>query len=174
MPARRKSVIAFTTTGAPCFAVDMAAHNFDSERLWHNLVKWRRLQYPMGCATDPVPHLREAGLCGSHAYSITDARVVRTTAGSERLLRIRNPHGVGEWNGDWSDKSAKWAQLIDADPTMVKRTGDDDGTFWIDYTHFMMGYSRVDVCVRCRAGASVARCVSTRRGVDPKDQTNKD
>ena len=145
----------------------------------------------MGSATDPVPHLNEVGLCGSHAYSITDARVVRTASGAERLLRIRNPHGVGEWNGDWSDKSAKWAQLVDADPSMVfsprgssgrggvaaatrivragpkpsriwtgsssrdhrlvaaqvKRTGDDDGTFWMDYTHFLMGFSRVDVCV---------------------------
>ena len=25
-----------------------------------------------------------------------------------RLLQIRNPHGHGEWTGDWSDQSSKW------------------------------------------------------------------
>ena len=29
-----------------------------------------------------------------------------------RLLRVRNPHGCTEWNGDWSDASDKWAELV--------------------------------------------------------------
>eukprot|EP00965_Chrysotila_dentata_P039546 1314523-Pleurochrysis_carterae.AAC.2 len=54
----------------------------------------------------------QVGLCGGHAYSILSVREARTSSGRVRLLRIRNPHGVGEWNGEWSDASAKWAELI--------------------------------------------------------------
>ena len=134
-------------TGAPTFCVDLAADGFDSERLWASLVGWRSRGYPLGCATDPVPGLREVGLCGSHAYSITDARTVVAGGAVARLIRIRNPHGVGEWNGDWSDRSARWASVVGQG---LERTGVDDGTFWMDFTHFLMGFSRVDVCVAAR------------------------
>ena len=46
-----------------------------------------------------------------------------------------------------SDRSAKWAQLIGFDG---ERTGVDDGTFWIDWTHFLMGFSIVEVCLARR------------------------
>ena len=134
-------------TGAPTFCVDFASRNFDSERLWRSLERWRARRFPMGCATDPQPDLREVGLCGSHAYSITDVATVVDAAGAAtRLLRIRNPHGVGEWTGDWSDSSAKWADVVSSSRGN-ERTGVNDGTFWIDFTHFLMGFSRVDVCV---------------------------
>ena len=116
-------------TGCPTFAMNLGDPDFDSEKLWRNLVKWKRLSYPMGCATDPVPDLREVGLCGSHAYSIVDCRTVRYRGNDERLLRIRNPHGVGEWNGDWSDQSDKWNEVFRTEPGMVRPTRDNDGTF---------------------------------------------
>jgi hypothetical protein len=107
-------------------------------------VEWKRLELPMGCATDRNPELREVGIVGGHAYSVLSVREVRLRngGGTERLVHVRNPHGVGEWNGDWSDRSAKWAQLIDFDG---ERTGVDDGTFWIDWTHFLMGFALVEV-----------------------------
>ena len=55
------------------------------------------------------------GLCGNHAYSILDVREVKHAQlphGRVQLVRIRNPHGVGEWNGEWSDKSAEWSRLV--------------------------------------------------------------
>jgi hypothetical protein len=71
-----------------------------------------------------------------------------------RLVRILNPHGVGEWTGDWSDASSKWADLLfspgksqgGSQGELERPTGKNDGTFWMDYTHFIMGFSRVDVC----------------------------
>lgn len=64
-----------------------------------------------------------------------------------RLIRIRNPHGVGEWTGDWSDQSSQWSDLLfaGAEGAQLSRTGVDDGTFWIDFTHFMMAFCLVDV-----------------------------
>ena len=104
------------------------------------------------------------GLCGSHAYSVLDLREVTLRdhhhpgmvgqggLRKERLVRVRNPHGVGEWNGDWSDASDKWASVIrDADGgRSASATGESDGTFWIDWTHFLMGFSIVECCLAYR------------------------
>ena len=38
-----------------------------------------------------------------------------------RLLKLRNPWGQGEWQGDWSDKSPLWT------PAIKKQVGLVDG-----------------------------------------------
>ena len=89
-------------TGAPTLSVDFDDASFDSELLWRSMVEWKRLELPMGCATDSNPELREVGIVGGHAYSVLSVReVALRTGGRERLVHVRNPHGVGEWNGDW-------------------------------------------------------------------------
>ena len=145
-------------TGAPTLSVDFEDASFNSELLWHSMVEWKRLELPMGCATDRNPELREVGLCGGHAYSVLSVREVTLKDGgggggggggsgvggsgggrfgggarTERLVHVRNPHGVGEWNGDWSDRSAKWAQLmgLDGGNGGLERTGVDDGTLCV-------------------------------------------
>lgn len=134
-------------TGAPTITVDFASRDFDMELLWQRLRAYGRAKYPMGCATAPDPMLKEVGLCGSHAYSILDVREVRAAGETVRLIRVRNPHGVGEWNGDFSDNSEKWSSIAAAGGSSLERTGVNDGTFWIDYTHFMMAFSVVDVAL---------------------------
>lgn len=113
----------------------------------------------MGCATAWNPELQEVGLFGSHAYSILDVREVPTSVenddsdmevrcydgprGTVQLIRIRNPHGMGEWNREWSDASVLWTDRLACE---LGRTGVDDGTFWMDYVHFLMAFEVVDVC----------------------------
>merc|ERR1719416_341629 len=53
------------------------------------------------------------GLHTGHAYSIL--QVVKVNSGpmglggdTFRLVKIRNPWGSGEWQGDWGDKSDLW------------------------------------------------------------------
>ena len=82
-------------------------------------------------------------------------------------MRIRNPHGQGEWKGEFSDRSPIWERLLanknvngvasngmvdltsDAPPEPqspeLKRTMKNDGTFWIDYDSFLMGFHNIDV-----------------------------
>ena len=75
-----------------------------------------------------------------------------------RLIKIRNPHGVGEWRGAYSDNSielkelADWGYVTDSHgrTTNVAPTGKEDGTFWMDFTHFLLGFSRVDVSLAYR------------------------
>jgi hypothetical protein len=148
-------------TGCPTESIDFDEHGFDPRDLWQRLLYFKKCQFPMGCATAGNPELREVGLCGNHAYSILDVREIYDVrfvgkpigyGGSDedglvRLLRIRNPHGVGEWTGEWSDNSTTWTdQLV----MQLGRTGMNDGTFWMDYTHFLMAFQVVDVCMAHR------------------------
>lgn len=135
----------------------------------------------MGCGTSNS----QGGIIGMHAYSILDVREVKNVGldfftdklmqgtlggvsgfteldGTVRLLRIRNPHGKGEWKGDFSDKSPIWQRLLAnksnggarsngvfdltaPQSPELKRTFKDDGVFWIDYDSFLMGFHNVDV-----------------------------
>jgi calpain-15 len=59
----------------------------------------------------------------SHAYSVLELR----EALGLRLLKLRNPWGSFEWNGDWSDNSRLWT------PQAVAAFGfqrSEDGEFW--------------------------------------------
>ncbi|KAL1527564.1 hypothetical protein AB1Y20_008951 [Prymnesium parvum] len=150
-------------TGAPTEMIYLGEQSFDSELMWARLRAYRKLSLPMGCGTNDAEghaNLQEVGLVGGHAYSILDVREARTRGGGHvRLLRVRNPHACGEWNGEWSDQSEKWAEVVHDEASCstaspqaggFERTGVDDGTFWIDYTKFLMGFSHVDVCYAFR------------------------
>lgn len=158
-------------TGAPTLVYDLHAHDFEPRSFWKKLLHYREQRLPMGCGTT----CSAAGIIGMHAYSILDVREVKNVAfsffqetgvahgnvsgfteydGTVRLLRIRNPHGKGEWKGDFSDQSQIWYKLLQHqykqengqnDHVFWTRTMCNDGTFWIDYDNFLMGFSNVDV-----------------------------
>mgnify|MGYP002803532134 FL=1 len=148
-------------TGCPTESIDFDEPGFDPQELWQRLMDFKAADFPMGCATAGNPELREVGLCGNHAYSVLDVREIfdprfisrelgyggAHQEGLVRLLRIRNPHGVGEWNGEWSDQSTEWTESLSSE---LGCTGVDDGTFWMDYTHFLMAFQVVDVCLAHR------------------------
>eukprot|EP00931_Biecheleriopsis_adriatica_P107481 TRINITY_DN81823_c0_g1_i1.p1 TRINITY_DN81823_c0_g1~~TRINITY_DN81823_c0_g1_i1.p1 ORF type:complete len:950 (-),score=132.17 TRINITY_DN81823_c0_g1_i1:47-2896(-) len=157
-------------TGAPVETLDFDAPGFDPDKLWEQLLSFRRSGFPMGCGTVGNPELEQVGLFGMHAYSILDVREVRDSSqalrGFERsaelsygrakdpctlrLVRLRNPHGIGEWSGDWSDSSPSWtaeiaSQLV-SDGEHCAPTGLHDGTFWMDFPHFLSAFHDVEVC----------------------------
>ena len=165
-------------TGAPTQVYEFDSKSFEPRRFWHKLLQYRRQRLPMGCGTSSSA----AGIIGRHAYSILDVREVKNVSfrffhetgvahgnvsgfteydGTVRLLRIRNPHGKGEWKGEFSDRSGIWEKLLqhqepgglgggggddnDGATPALHRTMKDDGIFWIDYDSFLMGFSHVDV-----------------------------
>lgn len=168
-------------TGAPTIVFNFDHHDFNPRKFWSELMTFRKKRLPMGCGTSNS----QGGIVGMHAYSILDVREVENVGmeffrdklitgtlgnvsgfteldGTVRLLRIRNPHGKGEWKGDFSDKSPIWQKLLAnksnggagssgifdltaPQSPELKRTMKDDGVFWIDYDSFLMGFHNVDV-----------------------------
>ena len=89
------------------------------------------------------------GLNQRHAYSIIGLGV---TAGGQKLVRIRNPWGFGEWSGNWSDTSTEMKEhakevkevfpqhVVDAGGI---RNGNEDGIFIMSYTDFLTYFTHV-------------------------------
>lgn len=170
-------------TGAPTIVYYFEHNNFNPRTFWNELLQFRKKKLPMGCGTSTS----QVGLVGRHAYSILDVREIHNIGldffrdklmnrtlgnvsgftefdGTVRLLRIRNPHGKGEWKGEFSDQSPVWEHLmankyessyqgiVDLTTTtatpqspILERTMVNDGCFWIDYDSFLMGFTNVDV-----------------------------
>jgi hypothetical protein len=98
-----------------------------------------------------------AGLVGTHAYSILDARELGLipglslgggVLGQTRLIRLRNPWGKYEWKGAWSDGSQEWKD----NPLVRMRLrpkDEDDGSFWMPWDEFVgAGFTKIDICDR--------------------------
>jgi hypothetical protein len=92
------------------------------------------------------------GLVCGHAYSVLTVQ----EAGGFKMLRLRNPWGKFEWNGDWCDGSPLWKQHPDVAKACKDEDGHkggfvaDDGCFWMEYTDFRTHFKNVDVCHRSR------------------------
>jgi Calpain family cysteine protease/Ubiquitin interaction motif len=150
-------------TGAPTLVYSLHSRDFEPRSFWYKLLQYRRQQLPMGCGTDSSA----VGIIGMHAYSILDVQEIKNVPfsffqetgvahgnvsgftdydGTVRLIKIRNPHGKGEWKGDFSDKSQVWEKLLQQGVLEgVTRSMQNDGTFFIDYDNFLLGFSNVDV-----------------------------
>ena len=48
----------------------------------------------------------------------------------EKLVKLRNPWGKGEWSGDWSDGCYKWTPQLKKQLNFVNQ---DDGSFFMSY-----------------------------------------
>ena len=75
-----------------------------------------------------------------HSYGLIDARIVKNKRGKEvKLLKLRNPWGSFEWQGDWGDKSSTWTPELKQQLNVVDA---DDGTFWMDFEDFKQYFTR--------------------------------
>ncbi|XP_070390113.1 calpain-A-like [Dermacentor albipictus] len=88
----------------------------------------------------------EEGLYAFHEYSVTGATQVPVEDGQERLIRIRNPWGNGEWSGAWSDGSKMWAKVSDEKRQELGLVVEDDGEFWISEEDFVKYFDMLDFC----------------------------
>jgi len=58
----------------------------------------------------------------------------------ERLLRLRDPLGSFEWNGDWSEYSNKWTNEL----REVLRSHEKE--FYMSFKDFVQHFETLDVC----------------------------
>ncbi|KAE9029088.1 hypothetical protein PF011_g1266 [Phytophthora fragariae] len=90
---------------------------------WEKLARYKQSGTLMGCSIQPPVTAKEVavessagnGLYFKHAYALVDVAEIKTAKGeSVRLVKLRNPWGMGEWTGPWSDSSEERAQNEDA------------------------------------------------------------
>mmetsp|Transcript_19063 Transcript_19063/g.50114 ORF Transcript_19063/g.50114 Transcript_19063/m.50114 type:complete len:422 (+) Transcript_19063:515-1780(+) len=90
---------------------------------------------------------KEGGIVPGHAYTIVN---VYESFG-HKLIKLRNPWGTFEWDGDWSDKSDMWSKhkmVKQSVGFMAGGTKDvDDGSFWMAWDDFVKYFDCLDVCV---------------------------
>ncbi len=84
------------------------------------------------------------GLLSNHAYSVISIVELNMRDGEiEKILRIRNPWGSLEWNGDWSDNSLLWN---DEFKKKAGYTDKDDGTFCMSLNDYLKFFTTTYVC----------------------------
>lgn len=86
------------------------------------------------------------GLQALHEYSVTGAAQVSVNGRNERLIRLRNPWGSGEWKGAWSDSSKKWASVSEEKRQELGLVIKEDGEFWISEEDFVKYFQMIDFC----------------------------
>ncbi len=86
------------------------------------------------------------GIVPSHAYSIIDVLYFHDDHNNPvRLVKLRNPHGSNEWEGDWSDRSEKWSS--ERLKIEGKFHGDRiDGIFFMELKEFLRYFYCTDIC----------------------------
>lgn len=87
------------------------------------------------------------GIIQQHAYSILDVKQVDNL----KMIKLRNPHGEGEWTGDWSDDSPLWNKRMRN--MLDYHQSEDDGVFWMELNAFMSEYEMVYICRAFDKGA---------------------
>jgi len=80
-----------------------------------------------------------SGLLSDHAYAMVEARNCQ----GHRLVKIQNPWGSYEWQGDWSDDSPLWTESMKEEVNFVNA---DDGAFYMSFEDFFRCYSEITVC----------------------------
>ena len=153
--AKLHGTYARTEGGLPSFAathimgVPAEAYQHDevasNEDFFAMLESADRRNFIMMAASHGEGENRNAeGVISGHAYSLISIHKVQYQGRELRLLKLRNPWGSGEWQGDWSDKSPLWTPALKEE---VGFTDADDGIFFIELKDYLQHFSWTSICV---------------------------
>lgn len=126
-------------TGAPTEFLKF--EKLTDEELFDKIKQADFNEFIMVAPTNNEPNLVETnlGMIPWHAYTVISALRIN----GEMVLKLRNPHGKGEWRGDWGDTSHKWTQeLRDKYDAHIK----DDGIFFMPIKNFRRNFQEIDIC----------------------------
>ena len=80
----------------------------------------------------------------NHTYGIIDVFEIHEDGEcSLQLLKMRNPWGEHEWNGDWSSNSELWTDDL-KDKLGFEEV--DNGIFWMNFKDFCQCFKLVHIC----------------------------
>jgi len=119
--------------------VDVGPSNADS--LWQKLIDGYKKGFVMTAGTSAKDETLEVGLSQAHAFTVLGIHEIK----GEKVIRLRNPWGEGEFNGAWSDYSSKWTEDLKKQYNYYEK---EDGDFFIGYNDFLkyfvtMGFAKL-------------------------------
>lgn len=88
---------------------------------------------------DPKKVQTNLGMIAYHVYTVVSAHILA----GQKVLKLRNPHGKGEWTGDWGDSSSKWTDVLKQQVGLSSKV---DGTFFIPIDSFFHNFTEVAIC----------------------------
>ncbi|XP_045919298.1 calpain-1 catalytic subunit-like [Micropterus dolomieu] len=120
--------------------------------LWEIMCRAGQSKSLMGCGTaqgeTSADSVLPNGLVQSHSYAVTGVKQMMSREQLVHLVRLWNPWGKGEWNGDWSDQSPLWQTVSPQNREMCLSVA-DDGEFWMTLEDFCKFYTDLDICCLC-------------------------
>ncbi|ROL51917.1 Calpain-9 [Anabarilius grahami] len=118
--------------------------------LWEIMYRAFQSEVLMGCETPRGKKSEEElpnGIILGHAYTVTNVYQVMSGRYPVKLVRLFNPWGEKEWNGDWSDGSPLWNTVSNED--RKQHLLDDNGEFWMSMEDFLRTFDNIDICCSC-------------------------
>ncbi|XP_012712306.2 calpain-2 catalytic subunit isoform X1 [Fundulus heteroclitus] len=117
--------------------------------LWELMSRAARYGALLGCSTPQGETssftLSSNGLVQGHAYTVTGVIEMLSGGRPVKMVRLWNPWGKGEWNGDWSDRSSLWKTVSSQDREKCLSVA-NDGEFWMSLEDFCRFYIDLDMC----------------------------
>lgn len=144
----QSDIALFSLIGWYPMSVDItkyAKNQEDMNYVWYFLKKWNSEGCMIGCSVTLYVNAvlkqkdyEDKNLTPYHEYAILDVKEVQ----NKRFLKLRNPWGRFEWNGDWSDKSPLWTPFL---KNILGYVDSDDGSFWMILEDFMKYYTDISI-----------------------------
>jgi hypothetical protein len=126
--------------------IEVSRENKDS--LWNNIKGADLYDCIMTCSIRKgTPNLSNVGLIDNHSFTLVSAFERKVGNDNVKLMKIRNPFGEGEWNGDWSDGNSKWTSEAKKAFPEYDAKGKNDGIFWIDFNNFCKYFQYLSICI---------------------------
>lgn len=140
-----------------CIVEKYVLRNEKEEELWSRLVSSDKKNYIMCASTGNKPYFNDKtkqdidvsnedrGLVSNHAYTLIQAIEVFDKSNNKdvKLVKIRNPWGEKEWNGNWSDSSDCWNAEL---KNKVNMMSEADGCFFMEFSDLLVYYEVLHIC----------------------------
>ena len=129
------------------YSEEVTLKNVSKDVLWNKLIDGEKKGFVMTAGTTGSEDVEEVGLTAGHAFTVLGIHEIK----GERVIRLRNPWGEGEFNGDWSDYSSKWTEEL---KEKYKYYEKEDGDFFMGYDDFLkyfvtMGFAKLHPKFTC-------------------------
>ncbi len=120
------------------YSEEVRIKSVTKDELWEKLIDGEKKGFVMTAGTSANEDLEDVGLSPGHAFTVLGIHVIN----GERVIRLRNPWGEGEFNGDWSNYSSKWTDELKKEYNYSEK---QDGDFFIGYKDFLKYFVTIGI-----------------------------